>query len=79
MSKMGSLFDAAMALRTLVDDLDDLIANSEGVAGLHVNGDIAPWRDLTMGGQYQEWLASLEAARETLSALDKAQEAHEDR
>lgn len=53
-------------LRKIVSDLDDLIASSEGVAGLHRNGDIAPWEELTEGGQFESWLSSLEVARGVL-------------
>lgn len=60
------------ALGTLVDSLDHLISDSYGVAGLHLNGEIVPWGDLTEGGRYQEWLSSLEEARATLAAVKGA-------
>lgn len=50
------------ALSTLVDDVNALVSESEGVAGLHRNGDVAPWVDLLPGGQYGEWLAGMERA-----------------
>ena len=34
----------------------DLINNSGGVHGLHLNGDYAPWSDLLEGGRFEEWL-----------------------
>jgi hypothetical protein len=34
----------------------NLIAESEGVAGLYLNGEDAPWADLLKGGQFEEWL-----------------------
>ena len=37
--------------------IDDLVRNSEGVAGLHQNGDVAPWNDLLAGGRFEEWLS----------------------
>ena len=37
------------AIRALIDD-------SEGVAGLHLNGDLAPWSELQSGGRFEEWL-----------------------
>lgn len=46
----------------VIDDLQSLIGDSDGVYGLHLNGDPAPWSDLTMGGKYEEWLHSHGAA-----------------
>lgn len=37
--------------------LTELVMNSEGVYGLHLNGDPAPWGDLLYGGAFEEWLA----------------------
>jgi hypothetical protein len=54
------------ALGGIVTSLDDLIASSDGVYGLHKNGDHAPWGELTAGGQYESWLMALEDAREAL-------------
>jgi hypothetical protein len=53
------------ALRLLVKDLDDLAAESDGVAGLHRNGDVADWDWLRGDGA---WLESWEAARAALAA-----------
>ena len=39
----------------------NLINNSEGVAGLHLNGDVAPWDELLKGGEYEGWLGALAA------------------
>lgn len=39
-----------------------LIGDSYGVAGLHLNGDVAPWYELREGGRYEGWLADLDAA-----------------
>jgi hypothetical protein len=36
-----------------------LISASHGVAGLHLNGDVAPWDDLLKGGSLEEWLIDL--------------------
>lgn len=54
------------AARKMVDDLDDLIGQSRGVIGLHLNGDEAPWEDLCEGGRYEGWLGSLETLRAAL-------------
>lgn len=39
-----------------------LIDESEGVAGLHLNGDLAPWSELRTGGRFEEWLVDFDAA-----------------
>lgn len=44
------------ASERLLHDINDLMANSEGVAGLHLNGDMAPWSDLDEEGHYSPWL-----------------------
>ena len=54
------------ALEGLVEDLDELITQSGGVYGLHLNGDPAPWSDLLAGGKYEEWLEQLEIAKKVL-------------
>jgi hypothetical protein len=63
--------DREMALREERDQLkaqvngmkqaiDDLVRDSEGVAGLHQNGDVAPWDELLTGGRFDEWLCVLD-------------------
>jgi hypothetical protein len=49
-------------LRRLVDELDGLMAESSGVAGLHLNGDLADWAWLSGA-----WLPSHEKARAALA------------
>lgn len=44
--------------------VDQLIAESGGVYGLHLNGDMAPWAELRSGGRYEEWLRDFDAAME---------------
>ena len=51
----------------VLHDIDDLAGNSEGVAGLHQNGDVAPWDSLFAGGSFEAWLASVETLRAALS------------
>jgi hypothetical protein len=43
-------------INLISDSLSDLINESTGVAGLHKNGDIAYWSDLTDGGRFEGWL-----------------------
>lgn len=40
----------------------DLIDNSDGVAGLHKNGDVATWGELSAGGRYESWLLGFDEA-----------------
>lgn len=39
-----------------------LINESEGVAGLHQNGDVASWDSLQTGGMFEEWLIEFDDA-----------------
>lgn len=48
----------------LTSDIHELMDNSDGVAGLHLNGDMAPWSELKQGGRLESWLLSLEDAPE---------------
>lgn len=57
------------ALTGALKDIDDLIEHSTGVAGLHLNGDVAPWSDLLVGGRYEGWTAAIAEARVTHAAL----------
>ena len=41
------------ALKGLVDDIRGLMDESDGVAGLHLNGDLAPWSELDSGGMFE--------------------------
>lgn len=61
-----------IALNELLDDIDALVSESEGVAGLHLNGDIAPWSDLLEGGRFEEWLLSVSRGRAALEAEPEA-------
>jgi len=40
----------------------DLMNESRGVAGLHLNGDEAPWDELRTGGRFESWLLDFDAA-----------------
>jgi len=54
----------AEQIRLMVEGMDDLIANSHGVDGLHLNGDVATWEELGPEGEYHGWLDWLDAARQ---------------
>lgn len=49
------------ALEGLVGDVRDLVGESHAVAGLHMNGDLAPWDELLPGGRFER-LAYLDVA-----------------
>ena len=46
--------------------LEQLESESEGVAGLHRNGDVASWESLRRGGAYEPWLLVLDEALDNL-------------
>lgn len=41
------------ALSGLVEDIQGLMTESEGVAGMHLNGDVAPWEELEAGSRFE--------------------------
>lgn len=55
--------------RDLISHLEELMSESAGVAGLHRNGDLAPWDSLIEGGDFDEWLSSFNALRDHLAGL----------
>ncbi len=40
----------------------ELIDESYGVAGLHLNGDVATWEELRTGGTFEAWLMDFDSA-----------------
>lgn len=68
----GDIEDAIIAIeeykrKKLVKGLlavASLIHNSKGVAGLHLNGDVATWDELRTGGRFEEWLYEFDDALE---------------
>jgi len=49
-----------------VKAVEALIADSYGVAGLHLNGDAAPWDTLRTGGYFEDWLKDFDAALDAM-------------
>lgn len=49
-------------LRAALKSVQDLIQHSSGVAGLHLDGSTAPWKELRMGGRFDEWLYDFDKA-----------------
>lgn len=42
--------------------VNSLINNSQGIYGLHLNGEPAPWGELRTGGAFEEWLKEFDDA-----------------
>lgn len=53
-------------LTRIVGEVDDLIGESSGVYGLHLNGDPSPWGEVVAGGRFER-LGVLEEARAALA------------
>jgi hypothetical protein len=49
-------------LKAGIKSVEELIDDSEGVYGLHLNGDDAPWCSLRTGGSFEEWLLDFDKA-----------------
>lgn len=45
-----------------------LIGDSQGVIGLHLNGDSAPWASLRTGGHFETWLIEFDEALAAIAA-----------
>jgi hypothetical protein len=59
-----ALDKCSAALQRLHTDVEALMADSEGVAGLHHNGEVATWEELSQGGRFSDWIGDpLWAAR----------------
>lgn len=50
------------AMRNGLLAADQLMNESHGVDGLHLNGNIATWDSLRKGGDFQEWLSDFDDA-----------------
>lgn len=51
-------------LKSGIISVRELIDNSDGVCGLHLNGDIATWEELQEGGQFEAWLLDFNYAED---------------
>lgn len=70
---MTELDEVLAYAERLRESVEVLMANSHGVAGLHLNGDIASWGELTEGGRFEEWLLALSEQPPAALAALKAQ------
>lgn len=69
--KMEQQRDALAAhVDNVHSSINDLISESQGVAGLHKNGDIAEWESLLEGGHFEGWLLCLSDKPDT-ACLEK--------
>ncbi len=59
---LAEIEQAIAAKQQGLDAVAALIAESYGVAGLHLNGDVATWDELRSGGRYEDWLLAYDAA-----------------
>ena len=58
---------AALKLaREALGEVQDLISESHGVYGLHLNGDESPWSEIEQGGRFER----LTTLPEALAAID---------
>lgn len=70
LAERGDVAVLVESAQGLLMDVQDLINESEGVAGFHLNGDVAPWDELLSGGRFER-LISMDAARAALAAVQK--------
>ena len=59
--------------RAALGEVQDLIGESHGVYGLHLNGDESPWGELAQGGRFER----LTLLNEALAAIDEVLEGRE--
>ena len=64
----GQRNEMGEALSELLNEVDGLIGESTGVAGLHLNGDVAPWSELEEGGRFER-LSSMSKARAAIARV----------
>jgi hypothetical protein len=57
--------------------VNNLIDESDGVDGLHLNGDVAPWKDLQQGGKFEEWLIDFNNADQHLNRFLESEKTKE--
>jgi hypothetical protein len=58
--KVDTLSTGIKAVRSLINE-------SQGVAGLHLNGDIVEWSELEAGGRSEEWLGDLNYSEDAIT------------
>lgn len=56
-------------LKKGIKAVSDLMEESEGVTGLHLNGNVAYWSELCRYGEFSQWLSDFNAAEELIDGL----------
>jgi len=64
------LCNTIFALALGIEAVRSVINESAGVAGLHMNGDVAKWGDLEFGGRFDEWLSAFNGAEAWVQNAD---------
>lgn len=59
--QLAAALAACEAKDKALQEVVDLISESSGVYGLHLNGDPSPWEELEMGGRFERLTTLLEA------------------
>jgi hypothetical protein len=62
--QIGILETENKLLRAGLKAVYQLMRESHGVTGLHLNGDVAPWDELLQGGRFEQWLIDFSLAME---------------
>jgi len=60
LAEILALRERVAELERIRNDVLNLMDDSTGVAGLHLNGAIASWDSLRLGGFHEEWLLSID-------------------
>ena len=64
----AALVEQNAKMREALEEVADLIGESSGVYGLHLNGDNSPWSEIEQGGRFER----LTTLPEALAAIDAA-------
>lgn len=67
-SKIAELTKQRDELKNAVEAVATLIDSSTGVAGLHLNGEVADWDSILEGGNFEGWLIEFSEALSTQEA-----------
>jgi hypothetical protein len=62
-SRIKFLMEENARLKNAIEAINELIDQSEGVSGLHLNGNLAPWDELT-----DNWLNELKIANDWINS-----------
>lgn len=60
--KVAEMQKRIAELEAGINAVSNLIRESGGVYGLHMNGDRSPWSEMLTGGRFEEWLLAFDEA-----------------